>query len=158
MANLTNHPTLTEEDFWNRVDRHPTGCWEYMGPRLPKGYGTFGGRGLAHRYAGENCLESFDSSLHVLHSCDNPPCVRPSHLFQGTNLDNVRDMVAKGRHGHGVSPGEKNPRARLTEIQVREIRARLRAGEIRADLAREFAVNSGTLHHIASGRNWKGVE
>ena len=64
----------------------------------------------------------------VLHRCDNRRCVRPEHLFVGTNRDNMQDMARKHRGAGGSTPGEDNPRAKLTDDQVREIRERSRPG------------------------------
>ncbi len=102
-GNLTGkRPTgPAEERFWRRVQTSE-GCWEWTGSRRGNGYGVHwtDERKLtgAHRYSYELHHGAIaDSSLFVCHHCDNPPCVRPDHLFLGTVLDNARDMVAKGR-------------------------------------------------------------
>lgn len=86
--------------FWSKVDRRADGCWTWTSQRDASGYGLFwiGGRTRrAHRIAfllgGGTLTEGFC----VLHRCDNPPCVRPDHLFLGTQRDNLRDAVRKGR-------------------------------------------------------------
>jgi hypothetical protein len=106
-------------------------CWEWAGARNSDGYGkSYAGSGyrMAHRVAWESSFGPIPDGLFVLHRCDNPPCVRPDHLFLGTNTDNVRDSVAKGRaanqrkthcpNGHEytadnttVSQGRRNCRA-----------------------------------------------
>ena len=89
--------------FWEKVglDMTPGGCWYWMGNRYPDGYGQFKDRSYhtcrAHRWIYEY-LHGPIGSLHTLHRCDTPLCVRPSHLFTGTQLDNMRDMIRKGRH------------------------------------------------------------
>ena len=89
--------------FWSKVDKHgPRAgrigrCWLWTGSRNADGYGLFGLLGKttrAHRIAWGDVPDG----LHVLHRCDNPPCVRRSHLFLGTDRDNQRDKAAKGRH------------------------------------------------------------
>ena len=97
-----------EEAFWSRVNQDgptmphmDTNCWEWQGKRDNKGYGKlpfkWEGR-LASRYSYYlNIDENFDRSKDVCHHCDNPPCVRPSHLFLGTAKDNGQDMSKKGR-------------------------------------------------------------
>ena len=99
-----------EERFWSRVDRSAglLGCWPWSGAHNLDGYGQYrvGGRGgvswLVHRLAWvlangplpEDTSRGSGGTL-VLHSCDNPPCCNPSHLFLGTHRDNIDDMLAK---------------------------------------------------------------
>ena len=82
----------------------------------------------------------------VCHHCDNPPCVNPKHLFAGTALDNMQDMAQKGR---GVL-GEQHWKAKLTLLQVREIREHCAVGMIpRKQLAREYSVSEAHISRIA---------
>ena len=88
------------ERLWSDVEKTDGGCWEWMGSRLPKGYGnlTFQRRHLyAHRAAWEVTYGPIPEGMWVCHKCDNPPCTNPDHLFLGTVLENTRDMIAKGR-------------------------------------------------------------
>jgi HNH endonuclease len=97
--------------------------------------------------------------LYVLHRCDNPPCVRPDHLFLGTNVDNNRDRNAKGRSSTHIRSvrgarglkGSANPLAALTSAQVRLIRQRYAKGELQRALAREFGVSQATISHVVNG-------
>ena len=109
-----------EEAFWSRVKiAGPDECWEWQGKRQKKGYGqlpfTSWENRKAHRYSYYlNIDKNFDRSLDVCHSCDNPPCVNPNHLWLGTRKDNLKDMLTKGRgknqnkthckHGHAWIP------------------------------------------------------
>lgn len=90
------------ERFWAKVNK-TDGCWLWTGCKDPKGYGYIGTGGRrgptksAHRVSYELEHGEVPEGLHVLHDCDTPSCVRPSHLFAGTPLDNTRDMMRKGR-------------------------------------------------------------
>jgi hypothetical protein len=93
---------------------------------------------------------------YILHRCDNPLCFNPAHLFEGTQLDNMRDMMAKGRGNRANSPkGEAHGGSKLTTAQVVEIRESL---DIGADLARQFNVSPSLIGLIRNGRIWKHVE
>lgn len=103
-------------DFWNRVDKHPGVCWEWMGAsnssEKNRNYGSTmyqGRKYLAHRLAWILTNGEIPSGLVVCHSCDNPSCVNPSHLFLGTQADNVRDCVEKGRMDRGPTCKRGHP-------------------------------------------------
>jgi hypothetical protein len=91
--------------FWAKVDkRGPDDCWEWTGAAIAKGYGKIsrgprgGGQLAAHRVSWILAKSEIPDGQMVLHRCDNRLCVNPSHLFLGTNTDNMRDMVSKGRN------------------------------------------------------------
>lgn len=162
--------------FWARVDMHPglESCWLWTGPPDGNGYGraSIGHHrvALAHRvsYAVEHGPLAPD--VCVLHRCDNPPCVRPDHLFPGDRGVNARDMAAKGRQhvqrnpgARPVCPMEKRARgeghgnAKLTAAAVLAIRERAAAGETKRHLAREFGVTPGIISSVSTGSTWKHV-
>lgn len=93
-----------EVRFWSFVDRSGPGCWEWQGARLRgygialKGAGRPGRSGRAHRVAWALTFGAVPVGMQVCHHCDNPPCVRPDHLFLGTAADNARDRESKGRN------------------------------------------------------------
>lgn len=104
----------------------PDGCWEFRsGASTASGHRQIWNRGsmrLAHRVAWElDSGHAVPEGLGVLHRCDNPPCVRPSHLFLGTVADNNADRDRKGRHV--ALRGEDHGSTRLTDAQVEAIRA-----------------------------------
>jgi DNA invertase Pin-like site-specific DNA recombinase len=106
--------------------------------------------------------------LHVLHRCDNPPCCNPTHLFLGTNNDNIADRVKKNRSAKGafhwtayrqdrIARGERKGNAKLTEADVVEIR-RLRAmGVYQTEIAKMFNISRGAVYAIQEGKNWKHI-
>jgi hypothetical protein len=94
--------------------------------------------------------------MDVLHKCDNPPCVNPEHLFLGTDLENMRDCVAKGRHAN--MQGCRNPRAILTETDVVEIRKKYSGKSYSGlRLAREYGVHKNTIYFVLSGKHWRAT-
>lgn len=136
-------------------------CWLWMG-HLNKGYGQFsrgghGSSGSAHRAMYALFRGPIPRGMCVCHACDNPRCVNPAHLFLGTQADNHRDMMSKGRGIFPGAPGSKNAKARLNENQVREIRSRLAAGESQPALSVRFNVSTQTISGINTGVNWRHI-
>jgi HNH endonuclease len=139
-----------------------TGCWLWMGApgdSTKNGqYGRFRLRGrqhAAHRVSWMLYCGPIPEGIEVLHHCDVQPCVNPSHLFLGTNADNVADRVKKGRSGNEPHPGERHPMARLHEPDVRRIRMRYAHGETGRALAKEFGIAPATLSNIVTRKRWR---
>jgi hypothetical protein len=137
--------------FWAKV-RISDDCWEWTGATNGMGYGRLNRRGTflaAHRFSYELANGSIPDGLSVCHRCDNPPCVRPDHLFLGSMQDNIRDSVAKrrsvGRHGRST---------RLSEDDVRNIRQRIAQGDTLYAIAQAFAVSWGAVYDIRRRRSW----
>lgn len=135
----------------------PDGCWYWIGITNTLGYGRFSHEGkefYAHRISYLIYRGQFSIELDILHSCDNPLCVNPNHLFLGTHDDNMKDMAKKGRaKKKSKNKGEKNPMAKLTYKQVLEIRAinnlqQWKIGEM-------FGVSQSRIHSIRSNKCWK---
>ena len=145
------------ERFWRRVEK-TEGCWLWMGCRLKGGYGRLwyvDRLVLAHRLAYFLTFGEIPTSINILHDCDNPPCVKPGHLFLGTQADNVHDAIRKGRDVS--SPGELNGGARLSELQVLEIRRLYECGKIRSRLAADYKVNWSTINRIIRKQTWRNL-
>lgn len=99
-ANKINLEDVNEEAFHNKYVKLQSGCWEWVGPKNWHGYGMYYQRYKkfrAHRLSYFLKNPEFDQSLVICHKCDNPLCVNPDHLFPGTMMDNVEDMIEKGR-------------------------------------------------------------
>jgi hypothetical protein len=151
------------ERFWSKVQiLGPDKCWEWMAARYGSGYGAFriGGRSgsnhHAHRVAWTLTNGEIPDGLFACHHCDNPPCCNPAHLFLGTNLDNMRDMFAKGRREAAV--GEQNGKHRLTDAAVIAARANYggRSGEVKA-LCAKYGVHKNTMLAALHRRSWKHI-
>lgn len=146
----------TLKRFWAQVDmdHDPGACWLWTGGRGGR-YGLFrlGPRKvLAHRFvAGQAAGLTLQPGQVVLHLCDTPLCVRPDHLRVGTQSDNVRDMLAKGRQRPARQTGEQNGRARLTAAQAAEIRGS--TGPLAGTAAR-YGVSVSTVSLIRRGKLW----
>jgi len=150
--------TTLSERFWAKVDKTPGfgpngDCWKWTAGKSPSGYGIFQygkGHQRAHRYSWT--LHYNDpGDLWVLHKCDSPACVNPHHLFLGTHQDNMNDKVSKNRQIKGEEHGQN----KLTENEVRKIRARARCGENQKLLADEFNISISQISHIKRGARWK---
>ena len=148
--------------FWSKVDR-TSECWVWTGSRTC-GYGHIrvgsrsdGTRTLlrATHVAWELTNGAIPEGLWLLHRCDNPPCVRPTHLFLGTPKDNTDDMAAKGRAN--TPKGSQRPAARLSEADVLAIREARRQGAVGAELARQYGVHRSTIYHVCQRDYWKHV-
>lgn len=123
--------------FWGKVQRAADHeCWPWLAGKTRGGYGRIkvdGRLELAHRIAYQLTTGEIPAGLKVMHECDNPSCCNPAHLRLGTQADNVHDMWAKGRQGDRshlrqyagrvALRGLSNPAAKLTDEQVRAIRA-----------------------------------
>jgi|GEM_PF-581540 len=134
----------------------PDECWLYTG-KTTRGYGRITVKGkqfLTHRLAWTLANQSDPGPLLVCHTCDNPPCCNPKHLFLGTVLDNSADMKAKGRSAVRLGETRKRKRGlKLTVEQVASIRRDVRPDRI---VAEEYGVSKGTIWKIRSGFSWTG--
>jgi hypothetical protein len=129
-----------------------TGCWNWTGAKFRNGYGAIQVNGFckkAHRVSYSTFVGEIPDGFYVCHSCDNPPCVNPSHLFVGTAKDNAIDMQAKGRKA--ITTG----RAKLTNEGVLLIRAQFGLGKKQHDVAKEFGISQATVSLIWKRKIWK---
>lgn len=177
---MTTRRTPISHRFLSRINRsHASGCWLWRGALDARGYGRIGLGGSTanrtgantaqtHRLAYEMWVGPIPDGLLVCHRCDVPACVRPNHLFVGTHADNSHDAVRKGRmrrgdrhwgrlHPERLARGERNPRAKLTDNDVRAIVAKAHDGIPRPLLRQQFGVSKTTIDTILRGEVWAHV-
>jgi hypothetical protein len=131
--------------FWMRVDKKDASCWEWLGAKDGKGYGTIRSsrkRLLAHRVSYLLHNGNITIGKVICHSCDNKLCVNPAHLFEGTQKDNVYDAVKKG-----IIPNSE----KLTDNQKSMIVSRLDLGVKQKDVAKEFNVSQSLISIVKRG-------
>ncbi len=166
-----------ERNFWNkvRIKEGEDGCWIWTASKTHNGYGRFrfnfnGQRVSAHRLSWMIHFGVIPNGLLVCHKCDVKLCVNPNHLFLGTNSDNVKDCVAKGRNTpcHGDKNGtRKHPEklvrgsarrdSKLSEKDIPEIRIRYGYGASQRVIADEFHVTQTLISQIIRGKIWRHV-
>ena len=129
------------------------GCWEWKKARNVGGYGFFWYKNkqmMAHRVSWFMTMGAIPTGLLVLHKCDNPCCVRPTHLFLGTYKDNSEDRDRKGRGATGI----KNPKSKLNPELVDDIRKRFNHGEQIKSIANSLSLSHGCISHVVHKRTW----
>lgn len=161
--------------FWAKVDKNGPvpahrpelgPCWVWTASTDGHGYGTIreAGRGSrllkAHRVGWILQNGAIDDDVLVLHKCDNPPCVRGGHLFDGSQSDNIRDAAAKGRlvfqaHPELCPRGEHASSAKLTAADVEELRRLRGEGWTQVRLAKRFGVTQANVSAILTGQTWR---
>lgn len=144
------------ERFWKFVSipDDKSQCWEWIGRKNYKGYGVMKINNhsiQSHRFSYELHIGKIPNGLIICHTCDNPACVNPKHLWAGTIADNNRDRDIKGRK----ALGEQNGKSKLTEKDVREILHMFSLGYSCAEIARKFNHPHSTIYAVKIGRSWK---
>lgn len=160
------NPTFVKH-FWEYVTptENPNSCWLWAGYRNRSGYGQVSAHCkhmLAHRVSWEIHHGPVPDGLFVLHHCDVPSCVNPDHLWLGTHTDNMRDMSKKQRHGSTTHPecrlrGSDHPVSKLTNKDVRQIRALASTPITISELSRRYGVTRAVIRGIIRREGWKHV-
>jgi hypothetical protein len=155
-----------ERRFWSYVESGPAdSCWLWIGGKDCDGYGRLQVKGKsrpAHRLAWGFVNGAIPDGLYVCHTCANPPCVNPAHLWLGTNDENMADCTIKGRRPSGdrngtrtkpesVRRGESHCRTKITWEQVQQILSARQAGAPSSQLAREYGLSHGYVNRLVGG-------
>ena len=149
---------MSPDVFWSKVTKLDSGCWIWENSKTQDGYGVFreGGRNgkhvRAHRRAVELTKGPIPDGMAVCHSCDNPPCCNPDHLFIATIADNNKDRSAKGRTYRHI--GQDNPMSKLTDKQREELRNMRRKGVSYRKIAKAFGISQPCAHEICNGKDY----
>lgn len=154
---------VVQKRFWGTAKiAKPNECWNWTGTLFKRGgYARFSitenGKNIrlrANRVAYYFVTKKHPGRFFVCHSCDNPKCINPSHMFLGTHKINQLDKVSKGR----TPKGNQHSNRVLTEEIVKEMRHRcLVRGETRAAVADDLGFNRSTVVYAVLGINWKHV-
>ena len=162
-------PANTPEVLWSKVDkRGENECWEWKGYKNDDGYGRtwINDKGYyAHRviysivYPNSinlNAPSSTDETGFLLHTCDNPSCCNPRHLWVGSHWDNMADKVKKGRSAD--FSGDKGPRCKLTMEQAMQIRKLRKSGISAKELAKQFEISLSSMKSLLANKSYIEVK
>jgi hypothetical protein len=152
-------------DFFSKLNmRGDNECWEWTGSRSAFGHGSFNMSGLSssnsHRIMYKLTKGPIPTGMFVCHSCDNPPCCNPAHLWLGTPKDNMADCVSKGRFKatppplHMRARGEQSARSKLNNEQVTDIFLSNDSTKILAD---KYGIGMNSIRYIKTGVTWAHV-
>lgn len=163
-------PHLSKSDinrFWSRVavTANPDKCWLWTGSTKRGGYGrmsiTVGPNKertvIATRVSYFIHNNSIEEEKLIMHTCDNPTCVNPFHLVQGTNKDNTKDMSTKGRAVFTFKSGEKHPLSKLKIDDILNIRKLLSEGNTQLSIAKKYNVSRAQIWRIGNKKNWDTI-
>lgn len=156
---IYNHDEILR--FLGNIDiQYYDSCWEWKLGKSKDGYGKVKIQGktkVASRVSYEMFFGAIPDGMLVCHTCDNPPCCNPKHLFLGTYADNTHDKINKGRSNYLF--GSKHQNTKLTEDQVREIRLLYSTGNYtQVELSKIFGTCFQNISDIISHKRWKWLD
>jgi hypothetical protein len=163
MSDLLNRIDLRREYVEEMLANHiinERGCWLYQGSKKDNGYGkaflychaatpkrrTFSTHRVSYAYY--NGVDP--GELSVMHTCDDPGCINPSHLELGTHAENMQDMVSKGRS----TAGEANPGSKISEVVVLAVVDRIKAGESNVSISKDLPISHAMVSLIRHKKHW----
>lgn len=142
--------------FWSNVDvRGETECWPWTGRLDENGYGLFDYDGRPHIASRVSLMMkegTLSPHLFACHTCDNPPCVNPAHLFAGTQKDNMQDASAKGKLAGGN--GRRGSQVNTSKLDADKVKQIKNSSAPAKEFAERFGVSSTAISLIRSGKNW----
>jgi len=154
-VNAPRDATLDERLRWTGWTVTEAGCWEWKGSRRNGGYGevaTGNGAAVASRAAYEAWVAPVPEGKDICHTCDNPPCINPKHLFPGTRRENMQDATRKGR----LPNGEASHHAKLTAREIADIRKAYTNGDLtQREVAKMFGTSQANVSLIVRALTWK---
>lgn len=155
-----NRGGIKLQSFFTWVMPEPnTGCWLWIGELTKKGYGNTNMSTGDYKLRGSHRISyylhngPFDYKLCVCHTCDNPSCVNPQHLFLATSPENTEDMRRKGR----ASKGSHRPTSKLKESDIIDIRNKRQLGKSVIKLSKEYSICRTTVYGILHNKYWAHV-
>ena len=159
-------PANTAEVLWSKIEkREENECWNWIGYKNKQGYGrvqinevSYYAHRVIYSMVYPNSIEfrapkNSTESGFILHTCDNPSCCNPKHLFVGTHADNMADKAAKGRTPD--FSGDKGPRAKLSMVQAREIRRLRKTGISARELSKIYELSLPSIKTLLRGDSYK---
>ena len=162
-ADIYRHKSHFESLLLSLVSIDPTtGCWEWNGTKNSNGYGQvyFNGKGCPATRMAAAIWKYFPliPYLEVCHSCDNPPCINPDHLFIATHAKNMRDCRTKGRMHIVVPPnGERNHLSKLKDADIPTIRKRHIDGDSYYSIGKDYGIGTDNIRLICQKKTWKHI-
>ena len=155
-----------EQRFWSKVQKTKE-CWMWTGTKDQDGYGVIANRDGPPSYFRATHVSlmlagrPLPAGMHACHSCDNPACVNPDHLWAGTNAENTADRDKKGRHARcgAKSPrrGADHPMAVHRAEKVQKVRELAAEGRSQHGIARALGMSQATVWNIIHGKQWRHI-